>query len=542
MPGGLLDGKPLVYKSANTYLLTDNDPNTSLTTTYKTEVTFTSSVGMDIEKYYFDYKNGSGGGPEVEFFDSSGKSLYAGTSGYNTNPNNVFASKVLKTLDAPIKNVVKIVLYNKTSFSVVLNEFEVYGSTNLERPMSVKVTPGIRKATVDFIAPSGATGYYLYLNGLKTDYLEGTSYEINNLLPDVPYTVQLSADYKGNESPLTDAIKVVPLDDLVIPVLAAVPDWNKITLSWNKPDNITKYFVYVNGSKRETTTMPYVISNLFPETDYEIRIEYTDKYGRILQSDLLKVKTKSKPDDIEPPDKPTGLKAAMSQDYLSILVSWAANKEEDFAGYNLYLSDNGSDFKKINTSKNTTYTLTKIDEEHKYTFKLEAFDESGNVSDPAETTITTPKKSTDSEQENTNEYILVTWTETPGAVGYLIYLNGKQVGNVGPNVFEYKITKEMGYRPGQLINETSVKAVFADGSTGGSNNGGGNGGGSEGGNGGSGHIDFGFDVSEIWKNAVSITKQIGPFILLGIAIFFVPYLINLIYVATLKYKARRGNS
>ncbi|MEK4240377.1 fibronectin type III domain-containing protein [Paenibacillus sp. FSL H7-0714] len=509
-PGGLLDGKPFkLINGTETYLFTDGDPNTMNFLEPSGPATYTSNVSMDISAIYYDWGPGNSYPANYRFYDSADKLLYTGTTSSR------FQQKVF--LPTVIKNVTKIIIGNSTY--EYAREFDVWGTMNLERPLSVSALPGTKKINVSFTAPEGATGYYIYLNGTKSAHFTGTSYEVKNLLPDVSYTVQLSAEYNGNESPLTEAKTVIPYDNEVIPVLDTAADWGKITITWNKPETVKKYLLYVDDrAATEVEGMPFVLSGLSPETEYKLQVEYTDRYGRTFKSDVATVKTKVKPVDVDPPGKPTLLTAQMSSDFKYIIVTWKGNSETDLAGYNLFVTDNGGNKKKLNTSllKSNSYAFPDFIADHEYVFSLEAVDESGNTSELADTSIkATTKPVTESEQENTAEYIIVTWKETPNAIEYLVFLNGRQVGTAGKDERSFKITRAMGYNPASMANVTLVKAKFADGSTGGGQNVGdppiaGN------------PDGWGLTGSEIWKNVVLLVASLGIFMLLGICIRLAP--------------------
>ena len=138
----------------------------------------------------------------------------------------------------------------------------------------------------------------------------------------------------------------------------------------------------------------------------------------------------------------------------------------------------------------------------------------------------TPIPPTESGQENTPDYILVTWKETPKAVGYLIYLNGKQVGSAGADERSFKITKAMGYKPDSLANVTMVKAEFADGSIGEGNNTNPPIVGSPDG--------WRLTGSDIWTNIVMLVASLGLFVLLGICVRFAPRVFRIIRQAVLR--------
>lgn len=95
------------------------------------------------------------------------------------------------------------------------------------------------------------------------------------------------------------------------------------------------------------------------------------------------------------------------------------------------------------------------------------------------------------------------------------------MAEVGPDVFSFKITKEMGYRP-DLSNVAIVKAKFADGSTGdGQNN-------SKPPLSGDG---LGFKGTDIWINIVLLISSLGTFLLLGLVIKLTPRILRIIRLA-----------
>ncbi|MMZ56016.1 Exoglucanase B precursor [compost metagenome] len=499
---------------------TDGDETTYTTIQFRGTAILTFPVAVDINALY---ANGSDKF-KINFYDTSGKAIKYLTMGYSSDPEQKITSGTLK--EVTVKNVTKITIYNDDGNYNILKEFQVYGDWILERPVGLNFVPGIRSVQIDFTAVNGVEGYYLYVNGVKHARLDTNSYTLENLVPDIPVNLQLTAIHKGGiESPLTDPIRKVPLGDVVKPELKAVGNWNVVDLSWKAIEGARNWTVLRDGREiysRAEAYQGYSDKSVKPETEYIYQLRYTDKYGRVVDSDSVKVKVPVKPDDVEPPEKPLGLTARMSADYLSIQLSWKPSPEPDLAGYNLYVSDNGGEKKKLNKAlmKQTSYALTGIMPEHKYEFLLEAVDETGNVSEPAAASITVPRKTTDSNQEENPDYILVTWTKTEGAVGYLIYLNGRQVGEVGPNVFEFKITRAMGYNPDALSNVTLVRAKFADGSIGDGNNG------SKPGLPGGG---WGIGGSDIWKNIVLLVGSLAGFLILGIVIKLVPRVVRLIY-------------
>lgn len=115
--------------------------------------------------------------------------------------------------------------------------------------------------------------------------------------------------------------------------------------------------------------------------------------------------------------------------------------------------------------------------------------------------------------------MLVSWTETPGAVKYLIYLNGNYVGTAPAGVTEFKITKAMGYNPNAPSKQAAVKPQMADGTIG---DGVSNQPPTYSGSG------WGFTALDILVNVMTIIGTLSLFILLAIAVKIVPNIIALI--------------
>lgn len=543
-PGGLINGKVFLDTAGKRYEnITDSQESTYDVIKYSTTISYVSDVTMNIDSIYFnsDYL-----GLVVGFYNESGTRIYSATTGYTSTPNGQLYNGVLKKLDATIKDVKKIAISNSDGNQHKIFEMDVFGTLNVPRPINVTVTPGIKNLTVSFPSVDGAIGYWIYIDDVKTTRIASTNYVIGNLTPDKSYTIRVSAIHSGdNESYLSDPVTKTVMSEPQNPNLKAVPAWNQVSLSWDDIPNSRSVSIYRDGSRITTISdnkyVSYEDKYVNQDTTYTYYLEFIDRYGRTLRSDEVKVKTPTKPQNTKPPESPKSLKAAMSTNMKNIDLSWIRNAEDDIAGYNLYASEDGQKYNVIaEKTKNISFTYPDVKSEQKYYFRLEAVNESKLVSEPAYTSITVPKRTTDSDQQETNEYLLVTWEKTEGATGYVIYLNGRKVGSVGANVFSFKITKDMGYIPGALINRTEVKALYADGSTGdGSGNSGGGSGGGGGGGGGPLEDALSFiGVADMIGVAIDFLSLYKLWIILILAVIVSPVLYGLI-VKVVQYVNRR---
>lgn len=91
-----------------------------------------------------------------------------------------------------------------------------------------------------------------------------------------------------------------------------------------------------------------------------------------------------KPVDVFPPKAPAGLTVVFAGGKMNL--SWDANLEPDFAGYQVYRSDDGVNFQKLNAEllKSPTFRDEKVQPGKKYFYRVTALDTSGNVSPPSE--------------------------------------------------------------------------------------------------------------------------------------------------------------
>ncbi|MEM4992631.1 hypothetical protein WKH56_08820 [Priestia sp. SB1] len=156
--------------------------------------------------------------------------------------------------------------------------------------------------------------------------------------------------------------------------LGEVHNYNSVTLNWFNPTD--KYFDHVNVY-RDGVLVHSVTSNFFYEiglndgADYDYRISTVDKFGNESLGTMLHIKTV----DITPPAVPADSEAVGKDGVIHI--SWAANTEPDFLGYNVYV--NGIKQNSIPT-QNNQYQVTGLDSGKTYQISITAVDTANNES------------------------------------------------------------------------------------------------------------------------------------------------------------------
>lgn len=290
-------------------------------------------------------------------------------------------------------------------------------------------------------------------------------------------------------------------------------------------DGVSKKYLDAEVDLEQKNSRKILLTGLENGKKYTFQLSAVDQDGNESKKTAVVVLTPNPPPppDTTPPGVPELQGDAGDR---VVTLRWSASEDEDIAGFVVY-----QDGKKINKLGNVTgYSLKGLTNGQQYRFTVSAYDLRGNESAQSNVVKLTPTLPvTDSDQEAGPDYLMVTWKPTEGAIGYVILLNGKQVGTAAADATSFKITKGMGYNPALLSNKAEVKAKFADGSTGGS---------SSGGNGGKPLTDgMGFGSTDVWGSSLQVVVSLASFLLLGIMIRMAPKLFRLLRTAILN---RRG--
>lgn len=162
--------------------------------------------------------------------------------------------------------------------------------------------------------------------------------------------------------------------------------YNSVSISWDPvTEEILKYKVYLNGEKYgETTGTEYTISDLQPNTTYEVTVTAINEAGEGPASEPLIFTTPELP-----PEPATKVKNVVIKNMTSTsaTISWIPNPEtERITKYVIYL--NGEKYGEI---EGTEYVIEGLKEGEKYIITVAAVNELGEGPPSSPITFTTSK-------------------------------------------------------------------------------------------------------------------------------------------------------
>lgn len=151
-----------------------------------------------------------------------------------------------------------------------------------------------------------------------------------------------------------------------------------VVLNWEEPEDnikVSSYQIFRNGEKLgDSYTTNFKDTSLQPQTEYAYTVKAVDNAGNISdKSDECKVTTDK---DTQAPKVPIELKI-IANSPTSITLSWIASTDDvKVAGYYVF-----RDGEKLDTTADTNYTDSSLNEDIIYSYTVRAFDTSGNISE-----------------------------------------------------------------------------------------------------------------------------------------------------------------
>ncbi|QQS51640.1 MAG: C10 family peptidase [Bacteroidota bacterium] len=247
---------------------------------------------------------------------------------------------------------------------------------------------------------SGATGYYVYLNGTKYT-AASTSYTFSGLSSGTSFSVSVSAYNSVGESEKTStSVKTPPAAPTNFTAVVHSGTW--VTLSWTASFGATNYNIQFGTSMQITTG-----------TSIEI---FTSNANTLLFTLWATNSGGSSPPvilNLSPPNAPTPLTVG-NISTTGFIVSWPASTS-GATGYYVYL--NGTKY----TTSSTSYTFSGLSSGTSYSVSVSAYNNAGESLKTSTSVITLPAAPyAKAATSVTASSFTVNWDPVPGANGYVL--------------------------------------------------------------------------------------------------------------------------
>ena len=275
-------------------------------------------------------------------------------------------------------------------------------------------------------------GYHIYLNGDSVNTVAGTSCVVTGLNPETEYTIEVEAFDDDMNNSAKASVVITTLVDNEIPTvptgLTGVSKDCGMILSWTaSTDNVgvAKYNIYADGNLAGSTSqITDTITGLADDTQYLFEIEAEDISGNKSGKASATLSTTI---DKAVPTVPTNLQANANDNKMEL--SWTASTDNvGVVKYNIYL-----DGELVASTSETKDTVKNLKANTEYQFEVEAEDVTGNKSDKASVTASTPVDNIAPVSpenliaEATEQGVVLSWTASTdnfGVTKYNVYVNG----------------------------------------------------------------------------------------------------------------------
>ena len=261
----------------------------------------------------------------------------------------------------------------------------ISGKTGLGNMSGVKLNVTSDTATLSWDKNDNATGYIIqqYKNGEWTHIRQLArntvlSYTTTGLAPSTNYQYRIRAYYTSGDTTIYSdytAASATTLPKNMTGVKVSTTASGSVTLSWDKNDSATGYFIqqYKNGTwthvrqLTRNTVLSHTATGLAPSTTYQFRIRaYYTSGDTTVYSDYMVVSGRTCPADM------TGVKVTSTAD--TVTLSW--DKNDTATGYLIQQYKNGTWTHIRQLTRNTvlSYTATGLAPSTTYQFRIRAYE------------------------------------------------------------------------------------------------------------------------------------------------------------------------
>ncbi len=235
--------------------------------------------------------------------------------------------------------------------------------------------------TASSVGNLGVSSYQIFQNNKPIASVSGStqSYVVKRLNPDTDYTFSIEAvdSYNGLSFALTNQAQTLPFWQTLAP--HAVPENDtSIKIIWSadvSDGTVQKYDSFTNGQWIGSTTSPaFIAEHLKPNTSFSFNIVAVTSSGRLSDSPTS---AQTSVDTIAPVWKSNELYASETTEITTQLNWNSAHDDDAMESYRLY---EGSHLVATLSPNATTYKIRNLHPGTHYTYKMIAYDRSGNRS------------------------------------------------------------------------------------------------------------------------------------------------------------------
>ncbi len=316
---------------------------------------------------------------------------------------------------------------------------------------SLKATPYSTKIKLSWGKVTGARAYqvYQYKNSkwVKLDNTTSTSYTVTGLESATTFKFRVRAYAKTGSkylySPSYTSISATSTIGKPTTFKISNLKETSVTLSWNEVKKADEYRVTLTDEVTERTKTFTVkdtsisLENLYSYRDYTVRVRGYNKAKDILgnNSDYFAFKTA--------PGTVKNLSATAGRQ--NITVTW--DKADNISTYQIYMctydGDTKSAYTKLSNVTGTSYTVNGLAPCTDYGFRVRAYMKTSNgyvysaYTESAKVTASLGKVESFICTGTTNNSISLSWSSVPGAAGYKLFMDGKQLSLPTANTTKY---------------------------------------------------------------------------------------------------------
>ncbi len=202
------------------------------------------------------------------------------------------------------------------------------------------------------------------------------------------YALQLT-NRKGDSAGLSNIVVVPVLPALAAPAgLRARTTEKAVVLEWTPVPGANAYAIYKAEGDGPAAPAGRAEKPAFSDPAFQFDQQYRYTVRAIAERDGFAAESADsapvslKPADEFPPAVPSQVVAVPVPAPPSVELSWELNSEPDFAGYNLYRSESGGAYRRLNAEPlvSPTYRDTAVKPGVEYSYAVAAFDRKGNES------------------------------------------------------------------------------------------------------------------------------------------------------------------